>query len=1763
MEKLYDRTGSRHITELQEADARHEFSLALKASENQEAAFQGEWRKIPFPEREYDRLQSNVICAGLGAVDDLSTSYELRTTLPNGFVGISYKYNDTGQSEGWMKSVLDESSHDKKKKNKDDDSGDNEYKAAKLLAADEGVVRAQVQATMQNLLIQVQDKVMTDAGILKAEELRVANWESSSSDKHGTPELVEQPVWGIDCYTRRNVMICLSVEFDSETALEYIEQWLLPAVNACPANLAHDLSNAARILEGIELGEDGNACWSHSLLGRALTTKIKSVGPPWLPAVSLQLRRAINTLGYDFFRVHPKGHGSIVLSPKLKANTLVTYYKGEVYPSWRWGEKMDAIEMTQQRLGLRPNLPDFYNMALERPQTDPRGYGLMIVDASRKAGHGSMLSHSCEPTCEVRMASHKGILCLAMTTLRDIEQGEELTFDYNAVTESITEYSSAVCLCGFRKCRGSFLHFATADCYQQVLNRNSPIAVRFANLVKGCMKKIMSTDDENILSNHGFGSAAFGAVSFNRYKLLGGMPSSARLHSVEYVPVWLRTCVADILRYIEYERRALPVALLCDHLENFKVKPPESLGKTKPKIQPKSQEKIKATVRDKPENTFFYYCRQQREHFTKILREKGELENMKGLELEQHVKRATGIAWKALSEDMKAFWKQQTLEEWKKNLAAERRSGKAGGGKQNNSPVEATVKDTIADASPYVTEKRKSVTKDDSLSTSKISFEAADAEGISAMEQRIQQLTQALSRIGRVLDRHRQTSLGDTTPSLEKFNQLHAPLSVVSDEKVIRWMWTDSGGPVQSLLQSIEAEKCASPALQVSIENVFMKYHQLTDFSQDPSDSNSCNLTPSEARQLLVQALFELRDRLLDGLKEMDKDARSVRRDAVRKRKAEREMLDLSEVRSTVASVLQDLVSKVAGENLTTEPLLSADPVSLVVQSTKDELPHILEERQPPQPEFDQNEPKNQSKTILLVHRELARLFEEIRRRDGPKLRLTYDADYINMHASSDLLTYIDEKSKLPTFHKNVLRSLVPARYRDCFDALREMIRKRLDDNLPIDDLMEEGPINIPAKEEILKPKPIQPMTVKPNIIKEKSDDSSPDILTPKMFPWLDHFEDRWKLEAAADLLVFYARTSTFFELVPYSPLKSTPIGVYARELGNAVPKSKIEVAHANVHDSSEGVVLVATTQVNVSQASEDETDKIPSSPGTKSWTIEDLCEPDDVITNVTVGYDGDFVLSQLLQWYNGGIGQKPGLPDMLGCVVLPAMSGCFDKSLTRKPNKANPKTVYASDMRQVLVKWLEDPRQRGSPIPEELRHFFSGPHERFLSSKSHVVFLGSPILDLLVMGDDSNIILTLEALRDKVPTKTDTPSGMSDATAGRLQSTVDEGMPAQAVANWVQCENPKCLKWRKVPWNIDLDMLPEKFFCKDNLWNVASNSCDAPEDSWDENDTQVRSDGIEKSKDVLDEEPRDAPKKSKKKTAPKAAAKPQAPKTASKAGKSLQRPRQSPSPSPSQSTLSEELSVMSEGELLCKELELSSAQVDDGMETEPSTISRLPRKKPSSEQNCNSGLLSSFAKPPTNESSIQPISRKSNDSISQKPGVGGLVPRKAHPSQHESPVQTGRDLDVPRKNSTPLSHRGRNFDPSSRHDPPSMHEPTSRHDPLSRHEPQSRHEPPSKQELSSQHEPLSRREPMPYHEPPPRHELPSCQELSLVSGKASRWGPRLTFHDDDHERSSRNGSSRSGISYDDFYDEAEAEAEFHDDKPHPLLGYRFLPRKW
>jgi hypothetical protein len=132
---------------------------------------------------------------------------------------------------------------------------------------------------------------------------------------------------------------------------------------------------------------------------------------------------AVEEYGLDNFRIHPKGTGVVCIRPEgIPAHVLVSQYLGEIYPPYRWCEKLDVVEQAQKKFELKPTLPDFYNILLERPRQDPEGYGLMYVDASQRANIGSSCSHSCDSNCTSAVVARMGKLTIALTTVSEAQR---------------------------------------------------------------------------------------------------------------------------------------------------------------------------------------------------------------------------------------------------------------------------------------------------------------------------------------------------------------------------------------------------------------------------------------------------------------------------------------------------------------------------------------------------------------------------------------------------------------------------------------------------------------------------------------------------------------------------------------------------------------------------------------------------------------------------------------------------------------------------------------------------------------------------------------------------------------------------------------------------------------------------------------------------------------------------------------------------------------------------------------------------------------------------------------------------------------------------------------------------------------------------------------------------------------------------------------------------------------------------------------------
>ena len=92
----------------------------------------------------------------------------------------------------------------------------------------------------------------------------------------------------------------------------------------------------------------------------------------------------------------------------------------------------------EQADDLYDNFPNTYLFGLDGGKRIIDGYGV-----------AAFVNHSCKPNCETDQIRGK----MWIIALRDIEAGEELTYDYNLYDGD--DDDEAICHCGARECRGS------------------------------------------------------------------------------------------------------------------------------------------------------------------------------------------------------------------------------------------------------------------------------------------------------------------------------------------------------------------------------------------------------------------------------------------------------------------------------------------------------------------------------------------------------------------------------------------------------------------------------------------------------------------------------------------------------------------------------------------------------------------------------------------------------------------------------------------------------------------------------------------------------------------------------------------------------------------------------------------------------------------------------------------------------------------------------------------------------------------------------------------------------------------------------------------------------------------------------------------------------------------------------------------------------------------------------------------------------------
>lgn len=342
--------------------------------------------------------------------------------------------------------------------------------------------------------------------------------------KHIHGEVLEQEVYGIDPYTHNLLMDSMPIDrldFPDGRRHQLIEEDLLKALN-----------QEARQFTG-----SGKAPTKY-LLEHVVEKLVHEARDSATRSFCSALLKNMRSRPKDKYVAYRKGLG-VVCNHKggFEMDEFIVEFFGEVYPAWRWFEKQDAIRSLQKK--DKDPAPEFYNIFLERPKGDALGYDLVVVDAMHKANYASRICHACRPNCEARVTAVNGQYQIGVYTLRPVQYGEELTFDYNSVTESKEEYETSVCLCGSQGCRGSYLNLAGPETFQEVMKDCHGILHRHDLLLQACISSHTSREDWDDLRKAGVGSC-----------LLEGLPD------------WTIRYAAGVVRFMNTERKSLPKEIL-------------------------------------------------------------------------------------------------------------------------------------------------------------------------------------------------------------------------------------------------------------------------------------------------------------------------------------------------------------------------------------------------------------------------------------------------------------------------------------------------------------------------------------------------------------------------------------------------------------------------------------------------------------------------------------------------------------------------------------------------------------------------------------------------------------------------------------------------------------------------------------------------------------------------------------------------------------------------------------------------------------------------------------------------------------------------------------------------------------------------------------------------------------------------------------------------------------------------------------------------
>lgn len=133
------------------------------------------------------------------------------------------------------------------------------------------------------------------------------------------------------------------------------------------------------------------------------------------------------------FKTSNKGWG-LAAGQHIPVGTFVIQYVGEVFDT--------ETKVGKERLGKYKGCTCTYLMKIEKTQ---------LIDPSNKGSLARFINHSCDPNCITRKWDVLGETCVGIFAIKDIKEGEEITFDYqfDCYSTPLTK-----CFCRTTKCKG-------------------------------------------------------------------------------------------------------------------------------------------------------------------------------------------------------------------------------------------------------------------------------------------------------------------------------------------------------------------------------------------------------------------------------------------------------------------------------------------------------------------------------------------------------------------------------------------------------------------------------------------------------------------------------------------------------------------------------------------------------------------------------------------------------------------------------------------------------------------------------------------------------------------------------------------------------------------------------------------------------------------------------------------------------------------------------------------------------------------------------------------------------------------------------------------------------------------------------------------------------------------------------------------------------------------------------------------------------------